>query len=122
MAVVLLADDAYAFMVAWETMAIASYFLVTSDHRNPEIRKAGYLYLLIAHIGAIAILLCFGVLQAGTGDDTFAGMRAVEPTGSWATMAFLLALLPDSVRRPVSSRCTSGCPRRTRPPLRRHRH
>src|SRR5512135_181159 len=42
MAFVLLADDAYAFMVAWETMALASFFLVTSDHRLAEIRRAGY--------------------------------------------------------------------------------
>ncbi len=32
MVMVLLADDAYAFMVAWELMALASYFLVTTDH------------------------------------------------------------------------------------------
>jgi hypothetical protein len=63
MAMVLIADDAYLFMVAWETMALASFFLVTTDHRIPEIRRAGFLYLLIAHVGAIAILLCFGVLQ-----------------------------------------------------------
>lgn len=31
---VLLADDAYAFMVAWEAMAMASFFLVTSQHRD----------------------------------------------------------------------------------------
>ena len=47
MAFVLIADDAYAFMVAWETMALASFFLVTTDHRLPEIRRAGFLYLLI---------------------------------------------------------------------------
>ena len=35
MALVLVADDAYAFMVAWETMALASFFLVTTDHRLP---------------------------------------------------------------------------------------
>ena len=59
MALVLVADDAYVFMVAWETMALASFFLVTTEHRIPEIRRAGFLYLLIAHVGAIAILLCF---------------------------------------------------------------
>ena len=48
---VLLADDAYAFMVAWETMALSSYFLVTTQHRLPEIRSAGFLYLLLAHVG-----------------------------------------------------------------------
>lgn len=75
MVVVFVADDAYLFMVAWETMALASYFLVTSSHKIPEIRRAGFLYLLIAHIGAIAILLCFGVMHGGQGDYTFAAMR-----------------------------------------------
>jgi hydrogenase-4 component B len=79
MALVVLADDAYAFMVMWETMALSSFFLVTANHRIVEIQRAGYLYLLIAHIGAIGILLCFGVLQANTGDYTFANMRAQAP-------------------------------------------
>ena len=92
MALVLIADDAYVFMVAWETMALASYFLVTTDHRIPEIRRAGFLYLLIAHVGAIAILLCFGVLQGGRGDYTFAAMRAITLPGGWASAAFFLAL------------------------------
>lgn len=92
MALVVLADDAYAFMVMWETMALSSFFLVIANHRIPEIRRAGYLYLLVAHVGAIAILLCFGVLQANTGDYTFANMRAQQLTPFWASVAFLLAV------------------------------
>jgi formate hydrogenlyase subunit 3/multisubunit Na+/H+ antiporter MnhD subunit len=92
MAVVLVADDAFLFMVAWETMALASYFLVTTDHRLPEIRRAGFLYLVVAHVGALAILLCFGVLQSGSGDYSFASMRSLSVTGAWPSIAFLLAL------------------------------
>jgi hydrogenase-4 component B len=92
MALVLVADDAYLFMVAWETMALASYFLVTTEHRIPEIQRAGFLYLVIAHVGAIAILLCFGVLQGGTGDYTFGSMRSVILPGAWPSVAFFLAL------------------------------
>jgi hydrogenase-4 component B len=92
MAMVVLADDAYAFMVMWETMALSSFFLVTANHRIPEIRRAGYLYLLVAHIGAIAILMCFGVLQANTGDYSFANMRAQSLSPFWASVAFALAL------------------------------
>jgi formate hydrogenlyase subunit 3/multisubunit Na+/H+ antiporter MnhD subunit len=91
MAMVVLADDAYAFMVMWETMALSSYFLVTANHRVPAIRRAGFLYLLVAHVGALAILLCFGVLQAGTGDYTFANMRSQSLSPLWASVAFLLA-------------------------------
>jgi formate hydrogenlyase subunit 3/multisubunit Na+/H+ antiporter MnhD subunit len=93
MAGVVLADDAYAFMVMWETMALSSFFLVTANHRIPQVRSAGYLYIVMAHIGAIAILLCFGVLQANTGDYTFANMRAQTLTPYSASIGFLLAML-----------------------------
>ena len=92
MGFVLLADDAYAFMVAWETMALSSYFLVTTQHSLGEIRRAGFLYLLIAHVGALAILLAFGVMQGGSWQFTFDAMRAAHLTPAWATAAFLLAL------------------------------
>ncbi len=92
MAGVILADDAYAFMVMWETMALSSYFLVTANHRIAEVRSAGYLYITMARVGAIAILLCFGVLQAGTGDYTFANMRAQSLSPFWASIGFGLAV------------------------------
>ena len=92
MAMVVIADDAYAFMVVWETMAFSSFFLVMANHRIPEIRNAGYLYMLVAHIGALGILLCFGVLQANTGDYTFANMRAQHLSPFWASVAFMLAV------------------------------
>jgi hydrogenase-4 component B len=92
MALVLLADDAYLFMVAWETMALASYFLVTTDHKIPETRSAGFLYLIVAHVGALAILLCFGTLQLGQWSYTFDAMRGNTLSMFWASVAFLLAL------------------------------
>jgi formate hydrogenlyase subunit 3/multisubunit Na+/H+ antiporter MnhD subunit len=92
MAMVVIANDAYTFMVAWETMALASYFLVTTQHRVAEIRQAGFLYLLLAHIGAIGILLCFGVLQGGSWHFHFDAMRAATLSPGWASVAFGLAL------------------------------
>ena len=106
MAFVVLADDAYLFMVAWETMALSSYFLVTSNHRVAAIRSAGFLYLLLAHIGAIGVLLCFGVMQASTvlpsasavvgtvvgSGYTFDAMRGHTLEPLWASVAFCLAL------------------------------
>lgn len=93
MAVVMLADDAYLFMVAWEMMALSSYFLVTSQHRIPEIRRAGFLYLLMAHLGAVCILLSFGVMQGGSWQFTFDAMRNASLAPFWATAAFTLGLI-----------------------------
>ncbi len=93
MGLVLLADDAYAYMVGWELMALSSYFLVTTQHRIAEIRSAGFIYLLMAHIGALSILLAFGILQGGSWQFTFDAMRAAHLSPAWAAGAFLLALL-----------------------------
>ncbi len=93
MALVLIADDAYLFMITWESMALSSYFLVTTEHHEEKNRNAGFIYLLVAHLGAIAILLCFGVLHGSHGNYTFEALRAAELTPLWATIAFLLAFL-----------------------------
>ncbi|NMM39093.1 MAG: hydrogenase 4 subunit B [Glaciimonas sp.] len=92
MALLLIADDAYVFMVAWETMTVSATLLVTANHRMPEVRYAGFLYFLISHVGALALLLCFGLLQANTGDYTFANMRLQHLDMFWAAIAFFLAL------------------------------
>lgn len=92
LALVLLANDAYSFLVAWEMLTISATFLVMSNHRIAEIRGAAFLYFLISHAGALALLLCFGLLQAGTGDYTFDAMRAQHLAPFWASVAFVLAL------------------------------
>jgi formate hydrogenlyase subunit 3/multisubunit Na+/H+ antiporter MnhD subunit len=91
MLLVLIADDAFAFMVAWELMSVSSYFLVTFQHQHAPNRRAGFLYLLMAHIGALAILLGFGVLAGFGGGYTFELMRAAPLSPLWASIAFALA-------------------------------
>jgi len=97
MFMVILANDALFFLVAWEVMAVASYFLVVFEDERVESRRAGFLYLVVAHVGAVAILLSFGIMAGlGTGFSGFAGysfdaMRASTLPAGWATAAFLLA-------------------------------
>ncbi len=94
MVMVLLAADAYTFMLAWEVMALSSYFLVLTQHRLAEIRAAGFLYLLLAHLGAISLLLCFGVMmRGGEAGLSFAAMRAAHFSVGWASLGFALAVL-----------------------------
>lgn len=97
MFMVVLADDALFFLISWELMAAASYFLVLYEDEKPENRRAAFLYVVVAHIGAVAILLSFGVMAGlGTGFRDFSGytfdaMRASQFPVEWATAAFLLA-------------------------------
>ena len=59
---------------------------------TPRSGRAAYLYLLISHIGAVGILLAFGVMAGSSGDYTFDAMRDFSTNGYWPTVAFLLAL------------------------------
>ncbi|MBI4383448.1 MAG: hydrogenase 4 subunit B [Nitrospinae bacterium] len=88
---VTLANDAYTFMVFWELMSVTSYFLVVFEHENEANRKAGFLYLLMAHLGGLLILGGFAVLYAAERSFEFDVMRAAELSPLWASMAFLLA-------------------------------
>lgn len=92
MMLVLLADDAFMFMVAWEIMSISSYFLVVYQHTNATNRRAAFLYLLLAHLGALSILLAFSILAGFGGDFTFAIMRDSHLTLTWSSLAFALGL------------------------------
>ncbi len=91
MLLVLLADDAFVFMVSWELMSVSSYFLVAYQHQYAANRRAAFLYLLMAHVGGLAILLGFGVLSSFGDSYTFEAMRHTELSTTWASIAFALA-------------------------------
>ena len=93
MELVLLADDAFFFVIAWELMSVSSYFLVAFQHEQASSRRAAFLYLLMAVVGAIAIILAYGVLAGFSGGLTFDHFRAVKLTPAWASVAFVLALI-----------------------------
>lgn len=91
MQLVVIANDAFMFMVAWELMSLSSYFLVAFLHEQAANRRAAFLYLVMAHVGGIAILLAYGVLAAFGGGLDFAALRAAELPAPWAGIAFALA-------------------------------
>jgi hydrogenase-4 component B len=93
MLLVVLADGAFLFMVAWELMSLSSYFLVAFHHEQAANRRAAFLYLLMAHVGGLAILLGFGILAAFGHGFSFAAMRAAHLPVGWASVAFALAFI-----------------------------
>ncbi|HEU4618022.1 MAG TPA: hydrogenase-4 subunit B [Gammaproteobacteria bacterium] len=93
MNLVVLADDAFAFLVSWEFMSLVSWALVISHHREHENVRAGYIYLVMASFGTLALLLAFGLLAGPGGAYDFASMRAAEPTALVGSLALALVLL-----------------------------
>ena len=93
MNLVLVADDAFSFLVAWEFMSLSSWALVLVKHEEEENRRAGALYLVMAFIGALALIFAFGVMAAPAGNYLFDAMRAHALTPLSAAVVLLLAIV-----------------------------
>ncbi len=62
MVTVVLARNAVLFLMAWETMALSSFFLVTFEDEKESTRKAGWIYLVASHAGAAFLITLFALL------------------------------------------------------------
>lgn len=92
MNLVVLADDAFTFLLSWEFMSLTSWALVMAHHREEGTTRAGYIYLVMASFGTLALLLAFGLLSGSSGNYAFEAMRAAEPT-RFVTGAVLALML-----------------------------
>ncbi len=93
MNLVLLSDDAFSFLVAWEFMSLSSWLLVLATHRQPGTAQAAYVYLVMAAVGGIALLLAFGVLAGVDGSYSFVAIRSAGHGQTAITAAILLTVL-----------------------------
>ena len=93
MNLVVLADDAFSFLLCWEFMSLVSWALVMAHHREVGNAKAGYVYLVMASFGTLALLLAFGLLAGPAGDYGFPAIRAAHHTPYVATLVLILMLL-----------------------------
>lgn len=59
MALVVVAQDGVLFLIAWEIMALAAYFAATVEDDNPEVRRAGWIYLIATHTGTLCLIAMF---------------------------------------------------------------
>jgi formate hydrogenlyase subunit 3/multisubunit Na+/H+ antiporter MnhD subunit len=93
MNLVLLADDAFVFLLSWEFMSLSSWLLVVANHRDPDNLHAGYVYLVMASMGTLALLLGFGLMAGSEGGYAFETIRAKPPGAGLAALVLALTLL-----------------------------
>ncbi len=93
MNLVVMANDAFTFLFLWELMSLTSWALVMAHHREEANRRAGYVYLVMASFGTLALLLAFGLLAGPEGAYGFAAMRGVHYAPWLTALVLALALL-----------------------------
>jgi formate hydrogenlyase subunit 3/multisubunit Na+/H+ antiporter MnhD subunit len=93
MNLVVLTDDAFTFLLSWEFMSLSSWALVMAHHRESENARAGYVYLVMASFGTLALLLGFGLLAGPEGGYTFEEIRTSHPAAAIGALVLVLALI-----------------------------
>lgn len=93
MNLVVLADDAFTFLLSWEFMSLSSWALVIAHHREEDNTQAGYVYVVMASFGTFALLLAFGLLAGPEGNYAFDAMRGQNRTPLWTGVLLALVLL-----------------------------
>jgi hydrogenase-4 component B len=85
------ADDAVGFLFAWELMALVTAALIVTEHEVRETRRAAYLYLIMAHLGAGCLFAAFLVLGSHTGSLSFTSLLSGHVvSGPWRDVLFVL--------------------------------
>ena len=75
------ASNIVFFLIAWELMVVAAYFLVVFDHEQAEVRQGGMLYLLMSRAGTGMLYLGFMILASAAGSLEFAALHNVGHAG-----------------------------------------
>ena len=87
---VLTARNGMLFLMAWEVMALAGFFLITTEEHKEEARRAGYIYLIATHTGTLALFALFALLDHTSGSLMFPDAGTLTAAGSG--LMFLLGL------------------------------
>lgn len=82
-------DNAFYFIILFEMMSLASWFLVIADQDEKSIR-AGLLYFFIAHAGSVLIMIAFFLMWRESGSLDFDSFRQLTLSPAMASVVFLL--------------------------------
>jgi len=97
----LLAKDAIAFLMAWEVMALAAFFLVAVDKRQPDARGASWIYLACTHAATLLLFAFFCLWDAATGSFLLVPQDPVALAAPGRDTLFLLALAGFGIKAGV---------------------
>jgi len=82
MMLLMTARNSILFLMAWEVMALAGFFLITTEDHKDEVRRAGFIYLIATHSGTLALFAMFALLGNYSGSLNFPPAGSLPLLGS----------------------------------------
>jgi hydrogenase-4 component B len=98
MALVVVARNAILFLVCWEIMALAAFFLVVTEDEQFQVRETGWIYLVATHLATLCLFALFALLGSVSGSFTLAPLAENAAGPGVMTAIFVLALVGFGVK------------------------
>ncbi len=98
MALVVIARDGVLFLIVWEVMAVAAFFVATVEDEKGEVRRAGWIYLIATHLGTLCLIAMFALLHQATSSWALTPMASGAVAPKLTTGIFLLGLVGFGVK------------------------
>ncbi|MBI3464619.1 MAG: hydrogenase [Planctomycetes bacterium] len=92
LALIVIAANAIVFLVAWEVMALAAFFLVTTEDQDAGVREVGLVYLVATHIATLLLIAMFALLRSVSGSFLLGGLAEGQVPNGMANGIFMLAV------------------------------
>jgi hydrogenase-4 component B len=88
-------NNSFMFLFFWELMSLVSFFLVVFEHEDYHVRRAGFIYIVMTHIGTVFIIIAFLLLYRESGSFDFSQYAAIGHSLSpnLKTIIFLLVTI-----------------------------
>jgi hydrogenase-4 component B len=87
LALVMAAGDAWSFLAGWEIVSLSAFFLVTTEGDDPRVLRAGWIYLVSAHMATLCLFAMFALLRDA------AGTWRLVPSAALGSSALLTPIL-----------------------------
>jgi hydrogenase-4 component B len=103
MCLVVISCNLFSFLIFWELMSLASYFLVVFDFKHERSVRAGTIYLVMTHAGTACLMAAFFMLYncAHFFDYTTVSRAAAAMPPQIRNIVFLLLLVGFSTKAGV---------------------
>ncbi|MGC8552489.1 MAG: proton-conducting transporter membrane subunit [Phycisphaerae bacterium] len=93
MMLIVVARDAVLFLMAWEVMGLATFFLISTNDDDVGATDSGWIYLVAAHLSALALMGMFALLRAATGSFALWPVLPTSSSSVLATGIFILGVV-----------------------------
>jgi hydrogenase-4 component B len=101
MGLLLISRNGILFLASWEVMALAAYFLVTTEDEQAPVREAGWVYLIATHTATLCLFALFALWNGAGGSFELAPLAEGRIAPGTATAIFVLALVGFGVKAGV---------------------